>query len=146
MTTAHLHLNPYLLYGKASLGQIRALWFFLGRDFAVQTVSKETVQAVYFCFGAKPADSKNATKTAKKSDRFSPGAPTRKRTRRQEGAGAKVPGCAIAAGRWVGRQTRCLLSVLTKRAINSMKTGQFILNSQMCAQRVPPRIHRCAGI
>ena len=33
-----------------------------------------------------------------------------------------------------------MLSVLTKRAINSMKTGQFILNSQIYAQRVPPRI------
>ena len=52
---AHLHLNPYLLYDKASLWQIRALWFFLGRDFAVQTVSKETVQALYFCFGASKA-------------------------------------------------------------------------------------------
>ena len=93
----------------------------------------------------------------KNSNRFSPGAPTRKRpkveisygkrrARRREGAGAKVPECAIAAGRWVGRQTRCLVSVLTKRAINSMKTGQFILNSQIYAQRVPPRIHRCAGI
>ena len=29
------------------------------------------------------------------------------------------------------------MSVLTKRAINSMKTGQFILNSQIYAQRVP---------
>ena len=28
-------------------------WFFLGQDFAVQTVSMETVQSVYFCFGAK---------------------------------------------------------------------------------------------
>ena len=27
-------------------------WFFLGQDFAVQTVSMETVQSVYFCFGA----------------------------------------------------------------------------------------------
>ena len=91
------------------------------------------------------------------SNRFSPGAPTRKRpkvemsygmrrARRREGAGAKAPECAIAARRWVRRQTRCLVSVLTKRAINSMKTGQFILNSQIYAQRVPLRIHRCAGI
>ena len=35
----------------------RSDWFFLGRDFAVRTVSMETVQAVYFCFGAKPANS-----------------------------------------------------------------------------------------
>jgi len=38
-------------------------WFFLGQDFAVRTVSMETV---YFCFGTKPAISKFATKTAKK--------------------------------------------------------------------------------
>ena len=41
-------------------------WFFLGQDFAVWTVSMETVQLVYFCFGAKLANSKFATKTAKK--------------------------------------------------------------------------------
>ena len=41
-------------------------WFFLGQDFAVRTVSMETVQPVYFCFGVKPANSKFATKTAKK--------------------------------------------------------------------------------
>ena len=42
-------------------------WFFLGKDFAVRTVSMETVQPEYNCFGAKPANSKFATKTAKKS-------------------------------------------------------------------------------
>ena len=42
-------------------------WFFLGQDFAVRPVSMETVQSVYFCFGAKSANSKFATKTAKKS-------------------------------------------------------------------------------
>ena len=41
-------------------------WFFLGQDFAVRTVSMKTVQPVYFCFGAKPANSKFAPKTAKK--------------------------------------------------------------------------------
>ena len=41
-------------------------WFFLGQDFAVRTVSMETVQPVYFCFGEKPANSKFATKRAKK--------------------------------------------------------------------------------
>ena len=40
-------------------------WFFLGQDFAVRTVSMETVQSVYFCFGAKPANSKFTTKAAK---------------------------------------------------------------------------------
>ena len=38
--------------------------FFLCQDFAVRT---ETVQPVYFCFGAKPANSKFATKTTKKT-------------------------------------------------------------------------------
>ena len=41
-------------------------WFFLGQDFAVRTVSMETVQPVYFCFGAKPANSKLAAKTTKR--------------------------------------------------------------------------------
>ena len=42
-------------------------WFFLGKHFAVRTISMETVQSVIiFCFGAKPANSKFATKTAKK--------------------------------------------------------------------------------
>ena len=41
-------------------------WFFLGQDFAVRTVSMEMVQSVYFSFGAKPANSTFATKTAKK--------------------------------------------------------------------------------
>ena len=41
-------------------------WFFLGQDFAVRTISMETVQPVYFCFGAKPANSKFATKRATK--------------------------------------------------------------------------------
>ena len=36
-------------------------WFFLGQDFAVRYLL-----SVYFCFGAKPANSKFATKTAKK--------------------------------------------------------------------------------
>ena len=41
-------------------------WFFLGQDFAVRTISMETVQSVYICFGSKPANSTFATKTAKK--------------------------------------------------------------------------------
>ena len=43
-------------------------WFFLGKDFAVRTVSMETGQSVYFCFGARPANSKFATKSAKKKN------------------------------------------------------------------------------
>ena len=36
---------------KPDLGKSqRSDWFFLGRDFAVRTVSVETVQAVYFFF------------------------------------------------------------------------------------------------
>ena len=41
-------------------------WFFFGQDFAVRTVSMETVQSAYFYLGARPANSKFATKTAKK--------------------------------------------------------------------------------
>jgi len=41
-------------------------WFFLGQDFAVRTVSTETVQSAYFYLGARPENSKFATKTAKK--------------------------------------------------------------------------------
>ena len=41
-------------------------WFFHSQDFAVRTISMKTVQSVYFCFGAKAANSKFATKTAKK--------------------------------------------------------------------------------
>ena len=36
------------------------------RDRVVVSFSMETVQSVYFCFGAKPANSKFTTKTAKK--------------------------------------------------------------------------------
>ena len=35
---------------------------FLSWDFAVWTVSMETVQSMYFCFGGKPGNSKFATK------------------------------------------------------------------------------------
>ena len=52
---------------KPVLGKsVRSDWFLLGRDFAVQTVSMETVQDVYFCFAVKPATSKFAITTAKK--------------------------------------------------------------------------------
>ena len=75
------------------------------------------------------------------SNKFSPGAPTpkrpqvgmncgKRRARRRKGAGDKAPEGAIAAGRRVGRQTRCLVSVLTKRRINSIKKCQFILNQK----------------
>ena len=49
--------NP--VFGKSLCSD----WFFLGQDFPVQTISMESV---YFCFEAKPANSKFATKTAKK--------------------------------------------------------------------------------
>ena len=53
-TSYYYMANPVL--GKS----LYSHWFFLGQ------VSMETVQSVYFCFGAKPANSKLATKTAKK--------------------------------------------------------------------------------
>ena len=53
----------------------------------------------------------------------------KRRARRREGAGDKAPECAIAAGRRVGRQTRCLVSVLAKTGINNIKKGQFILTN-----------------
>ena len=53
--------NP--VFGKSLCSD----WFFLGQDFAVRTISMETVQSAYFCFGARLANSKFATKTAKKS-------------------------------------------------------------------------------
>ena len=43
-------------------------WFFLGQDFGVQAISMETVQPVYFCFVVKPANSKFATKSARKKN------------------------------------------------------------------------------
>ena len=50
--------NP--VFGKSLCSD----WFFLGQDFAVRTV--ETVQSVYFCFEANPANSKFETKTKRK--------------------------------------------------------------------------------
>ena len=52
--------NP--VFGKSLCSD----WFFLGLDFAVRTVSMETVQSMYFGFGAQPANSAFATKTVKK--------------------------------------------------------------------------------
>ena len=46
--------NPVL--GKSLFSD----WLFLGQDFAVRTVSMETVQPVYFCFGMRLANSKFA--------------------------------------------------------------------------------------
>ena len=59
--TNYYMANPVL--GKSLCSD----WFFLGQDFAVWTVSMETVQPVYFCFGAKPVNLKFATKTAKET-------------------------------------------------------------------------------
>ena len=50
--TMHYYMAKPVL-GKCQ----RSDCFFLGRDFAVRTISVETVQAVYFCFGAKPENS-----------------------------------------------------------------------------------------
>ena len=51
---------------KPALGKSMCHWFFLGQDFAVQTISMETLPAMYFCLGEKLVSSKFATKTAKK--------------------------------------------------------------------------------
>ena len=45
-------------------------WFFLGQDFAVHTVSMETVQPVCFSFGTKSANLRLATKPAKKECKY----------------------------------------------------------------------------
>ena len=95
------------------------------------------------------------------SNKFSPGAPTPKRPkaginhgkrrgRRREGAGDKAPECAIAAGRWVGRQTRCLVSVLTKRGINSMKQANLYYTHKYMHNEFPrgstdAREFKCTG-
>ena len=62
----HHHLNTFLspdkdkdYYYNANpvLGKsLCSDWFFLGQDFAVRTVSMETVQSMYFCFGTKLAN------------------------------------------------------------------------------------------
>ena len=63
----HKEITSIYYMAKRVLGKsLCSDWFFLGQDFAVQTVSTEMVQSVYFCFGAKPGNSKFATKTAKK--------------------------------------------------------------------------------
>ena len=85
-------------------------------------------------------------------NKFSLGAPTpklpkvemsygKRRAWTREGAGAKAPEYAIAAGRWVGRQTRFLVSGLTKRGMNSIKKRPIYTKLQIYAQQVPPRIH-----
>ena len=45
-------VNKRYYMAKPVLGKsVRSDWFFLGRDFAVRTVSMEKVKNVYFCFG-----------------------------------------------------------------------------------------------
>ena len=62
-------------------------------------------------------------------------------TRRQEGAGAKAPECAIAAGRWVGRQTKSLLSVLTKRGIEQHENRSIYTNfTNICTTSSPAEL------
>ena len=51
------HVTCIYYIAKPVLGKSqRSDWCFLGRAFAVRTVSMETAQSVYFCFGAKPAN------------------------------------------------------------------------------------------
>ena len=56
--TKSLHaFNIYYYYmANPVLGKsLYSDWFFFGPDFAVRTISMETVQPVYFCSGAKHA-------------------------------------------------------------------------------------------
>ena len=64
--TLNLTENIFIYYmAKPVLGKsVCTDWFFLGRDFAVRTVS--TWLGLYLCFGPKAANSKFATKAAKK--------------------------------------------------------------------------------
>ena len=88
------------------------------------------------CFISRRTKQKQSCKDGNK---FSLGTPTpkrpkvgmsywKRRTRRQEAVGPKAPECAIAAGRWVGRQTRWLLSVLTKRGIEQHENRSIYTN------------------
>ena len=56
----HMFMSSYYMTKLVLDKSVQSDWFFFSRGFAVCT------QAVYFCFGAKPANSKIATKTAKK--------------------------------------------------------------------------------
>ena len=58
--------NTYYMANPVLGKSLCSHWFFLGQDFAVQTLSMKMVQSMYFYFGAKPANSKFATETAKK--------------------------------------------------------------------------------
>ena len=69
MKTKKLGNYAFLLYAKAR--QIGVLGLVLYRSgFAVWIVSTESVPTEYFCFGTKPANSKFATKTAKKREYY----------------------------------------------------------------------------
>ena len=47
-----IDIKLVLLYGKVNLSVL--IWFFLGRDLTIRTVSTKTVQAVYFfCFKSR---------------------------------------------------------------------------------------------
>ena len=65
-TRGHVISSIYYMANPVLGKSLCSDWFSLGQGFAVGTVSMETVQAVYFCFEAKSANSKFATKTAKK--------------------------------------------------------------------------------
>ena len=56
----HMFMSSYYMTKLVLDKSVQSDWFFFSRGFAVCT------QAVYFCFGAKPANSKFATKTVKK--------------------------------------------------------------------------------
>ena len=56
----------------------------------------------------------------------------KRRVRRREGTGDKAPECAIAAGRRVGRQPRCLVSVLTVRNKQHEKRPIYTKLTNIC--------------
>jgi len=51
-----LDINYYCMANPVIGKSLCSDWFFHGHDFAERTISMETVQSVYFCFGAKPAN------------------------------------------------------------------------------------------
>ena len=61
-----MDINCYYMANPVLGKSLCSDWVFHGHDFSVWTVSMEMVQSLYFCFEAKPANSKFATKTVKK--------------------------------------------------------------------------------
>jgi len=62
----YIYIHIYYMTNPALGKSLCSDWFFLGQDFAVRAITIKRSNPVYFSFGAKPANSKFATKTAKK--------------------------------------------------------------------------------